>query len=413
MSLDVNKRKMSMLLLVLYPIIGVYSFPFLFGSWGDFLFIVLIILDFIRNQRKIIFGLPMHYGFYWGYLSISYLVLSHFKPASFIPGGLSFFVFSLILGYVIKYFDYRSFKKYYRVVFFITALIFMLQELSYIIVGHRFSMLLPYGTVVGGTPVTEIIQQNISGDRSSSIFREPAHFAQFVLPLLAMELFDKEGIGRKMNKYALIIILLLLFLRSGNGIAGLLVLTVFKLANVILYEKNQYKLIGIIFFSTFVVIGMSYYMSTETGELLLYRTQELSVDENSNSFIRLYRGYYVYNILPPANKVFGISPDDLPSVIKNSSVSFLFSGENDTYYNGIHYVLLYSGIIGLLLILLVYLGLFRHNSPLGKSVVLLLLGMALVAGVYGSYTMLCCTSLSESEKRLRLRGIKNAKYEIN
>ena len=377
-----------MFYLALYPILRIYLFlPGL--SWGDMLFFWLIAAELYRKKGKIRLSYPQYYKAYWIYIACSYLVVSYFKPAAFIPGGWSFFIYSIILGYVILKFDYEAFKKYYRFVFVISLVIFLLQEIMFYSLGYRFHALLPFGRLLDGFSMSELIVEHQTGLRSSSFFREPAHLAQYVLPLLIMELFDHEGRDKICNKYAVAIVLMLLFLRSGNGMLGLLIVLAIKFAHYIYSKEIKYKVFKIIIAGGILVIPIMYYMGTEAAQLMVFRSAELQNEEESASYIRIYRGYALYGELPAINKLIGINEDDLVERIPKTSISYLFTGEriSDVYCNCIQYILIYSGFLGFLFVALVYFKLFKNARIMGRTSILLLFTISLVASIYNSYLM--------------------------
>ena len=395
-------NNLPMFFLAIYPILRIYLFlPGI--SCGDMVFLWLICHKLFVNNGKISLSYPTYYILCWVYMALSYLLISYFKPTAFIPGGWSFFMYSIIFGFVVSRFDYIAFKKYYRIIFVISFIIFIFQEIMFFYLGYRFHALLPFGKLLDGYSMKDMISDQMIEPRSSSFFREPAHFAQFVLPLLVMELFDSDGLGKFLNKYAFIIILLLLFLKSGNGIIGLIFVLGVKSLHYLYYKRMRFKIIKIIIASIFLAIPIVYYMKTESAKLMVFRSSELQNDEDSGSYIRIYRGYALYKELPIYNKLFGISEDDLVRMIPKTSISYLFTGErtNDVYCNCIQTILIYSGFLGLLFMILVYYHLFKFTRVMGRTSILLLIVISLIASIYNSYLMLFCTCLAEYNKKLK------------
>ena len=395
-------KKMTMLLLAWFPIFNIYATPFVL-SWGEFLFLLLMVWSFF-NGDKVLLSFPRKYIMLWAYVAITYIVLSlsNLRLGVLIPGGFSFCLYSVILGFVIAHFDLNSFKRYYRAVFIIVFVILIFQEFTANILGFRFSALLPFGTLTDGLPISDLINEHLNPrtNRSSSLFREPAHMAQYVIPLLAIELCgDKKN--RLVSPMAFAIIASLILLRSGNGFLGMIVIFLVRLIHYVLKENVKHKFL--ILFTTAIVAGcaVTYYLSTEMGESVAERSVEIENDEDAGSYIRIFRGYRLYEEMPLTNKLIGATQNDLISIIPRTSVSFLFKGElqYDLYFNGLQTILLFNGLIGLLLFILVYLGIYKKTTIAGKASILSLLAISFVGATYLSYMMLFVTFIAESEKR--------------
>lgn len=391
-----------MLVLAWFPILNIYSTPFVF-SWGEFLFLLLMVWSFF-NGDKALLSFPRKYIILWAYVAITYIVLSlsNLRLGVLIPGGFSFCLYSVILGFVIAHFDLNSFKRYYRAVFIVAFVILIFQEFTANIMGYRFSALLPFGTLTDGQPISDLINEQLNPrtNRSCSLFREPAHMAQYVIPLLAMELCgDKKK--RLVSPMAFAIIASLLLLRSGNGFLGMIVILLVRLIHYVLKENVKHKFL--ILATTAVVAGsaITYYLSTEMGGSVAERSVEIENDEDAGSYIRIFRGYRLYEEMPLTNKLIGATQNDLISIIPKTSVSFLFKGElqYDLYFNGLQAILLFNGLIGLLLFILVYVGIYKKTTIAGKASILALLAISFVGATYLSYFMLFVTFIAESENR--------------
>lgn len=396
--------KLSMLFLALYPILNIYTFFVPGVSWGTVAIGWLIGVELYKKRGKVSFEYPRGYSLYWIYLTISYIFLSSFKLASFVPGGVSFFLYSVVLGYAIAHFNYFYFKRYYWFVFFVSAIILCFQEIQYLFMGYRFHVLFVYGSLLDGTSLPELISEHVFGSRSSSFFREPAHFAQYILPLLAMELFDHKSVKKILTYRSLFIIVILLLLRSGNGIVGLLLLLFVKILHYLYCSEIKNKIFKLIILAGIISLPLVYYARTEAAQHLLFRSNELQYDENGASFARIYRGYALFEELPLLNKTFGISEDNLVSIIPKTKVSFMFSGErqSDVYCNCVQFILIYTGIIGLCFVFSIYYHIYKCSTVLGKSLIAVLVLLSFIASIYNSYIMLFTTCVAMYDQKTKI-----------
>jgi hypothetical protein len=399
--------KIVMLLLVLYPILGIYKLPIGVDIPINSLLFFFVFIAVITSNKKLIFKYPQGFVIYWLYISFVYLFFSDsFKLTMLIPGGLSFCLWVIAFLICAQYFDYKLFRRYYKIVFIVCAIVFYIQEISYISIGYRPIFLLPL-PLSGDTDYSEILANYINLDRSSCFFREPSHFAQFTLPLLAIELMDPPKINKLFTPFSIFLILTLIFLRSGNGFLGLIILVAIRLWSYIKHVRLRTKLITIFFIIPLILALSALYIKTEQGADIANRATGISTDEDSSSFMRTFRGYFLYADLPTINKVFGTSLEEIPKYIAKSRVSYLFvspkTGEPDQYLNGIQTILVSNGLVGLLLFLIVYYRLSSHNNMFSKSLVYLFISLLLIGNLYLSHIMLISTVVPWLIKRNRFQ----------
>lgn len=394
-------QKYMMIWLAIMPILGIYRSPFIF-SWSEVFFFIIAILALQRCGIKNVLTWPKKWKIYWCFVSVSYFVacMQYSSPfKAIIPGGVAFCLFSLKLGIVTNTFKIELLYKYMRSISIFAVVILFLQEVSVITSGIRFSALLPFGTLTDGLPVSDLRVTQMYADRSCSIFREPAHFAQYLLPLLAIELFWKSK-DKMISPFSILLLVAILFLRSGNGIIGVLLLLLLKFISNL---KKMSRALRILF-SVFAIVSslfcFVYISKTIIGQELIERTAEFENNEQSKSYIRIYRGFALYSSIPIEYKLFGTNNEGILNQIKKSQVSYLFAGErdeSDLYFNGAAGVLLHNGFIGLIFLVLYFIDIGKKTDLLGKSLLLVFILISFVAQTYMSSLMLMCCIIANQQ----------------
>lgn len=390
-------KNLAMLVLAWYPILNIYKSPLPMGFGTLILLLLFVLFLFKCRNLKTAVSLPHKFYVYWVWCAIAYIVsyLPQIKLSSFIPGGFDFFVFSVLLGFIISVFDLGAFKRHTRIVVIFAGVVLTLQELMFFTTGSRFSALIPFAELTDGQPTAGLIATQLSLDRSSSLFREPAHFAQYLLPLLCLDLFDERESGKLLSPYSYFMVALIVLIRSGNGFIGLLILMIVKSFFFLKRARAWKKIVTVIVFVPLAYYAINAYVSTDVGSSVVERTSELKNDDSAASYIRVYRGFALYGELPLLNKIIGINDSRLLQIIPSTKVSFLFSGEeqSDLYMNGVQNVLIHQGLIGLLLFILMYVSFAKGKSLGGKMQIVLFLSLSLLGQTYLSNPMMYCTAL--------------------
>lgn len=364
--------------ILLFPVLQIYA---LNGQISLDMFTVafLFVLYFLRGGHiKIV---PKYLALY---LTYSYLVSAFSMNGiqSFIPFGLFMSIMAIIVFW--GTFEYESLMKIYRVLAIVCVSFFFLQEFTYYTTGIRVSGILPYLPLAISDDYSNWLMAHNSALRSSSIFSEPAHFAQFLLPIFCVELFSNN------YKYKKVLLMLmavaLLLSQSGNAIFGLALIVISYVWYLIIGGKTSSKRIVIVLMLFGFAIGFGYYTQTEMGQNLLNRQSEITeLSTNkvaSSEYMRLFRGYDLYGEMPVINKIFGIGDkDNLMALILHSKISFLFH-ENDTYLNGLSAVLIHCGMVGVTLIFMLLSSFWKDNTYTGKVLLLLLVLMMLISSTY-------------------------------
>lgn len=386
----------SMVCLAIYPVLYAYMNSFSM-NYGEMLFIILLPLIFIMAKTYKIIRLPSSYLIFWFYVALLLIIGStEFKITYLIPGGMAFTLFSLLLGVASKYLDVKLLYRVMKYIFIGASVVFVMQSIGMMPSEFSRSLILPISDHLAYSNIDYdgLIALRQYGSRPSSIFLEPAYFAQYSCIFLILELFYKAGDSRLFTKFSLLVILEMLFLRSGCALLGLATVLSVKL---ICYLKYSQKSIAYFVLALpFILIAINYYLSSEIGSALLERTSELST-EGSSGYLRVLQGYFIYDYLPVVNKVFGISTSEL----SNMYIPFLSVGNNgevSMFANGFFTLLIRTGIVGFLLFTNVFFRLYKSTNNMGKASLWLLFAFSLVEQVYLLFPMLLCFAIASVKK---------------
>lgn len=257
-------------------------------------------------------------------------------------------VFSASLLCYISFADMTSLKRVYCFFVYFAVVVFFAQEFCWYFLGFRFPGLIPFFEINYDMGMEEFLKDQLMKDRSSSIFLEPAHLAIFTLPYLIMKIVDNEEQKILYSFETLFISFFLIWLRSGLGFACLLVIyLIFLLRSRI----NSSRKVAFILYGS--ILSIAVLTLTDLGTFLyesfFSRSAELTGNSsNGSGFIRITRGFLVYEDFPLIGKIFGVSNGAIADVVTHSSAYNLFN--DDTQLNTIQKILIGYGFIGTILL---------------------------------------------------------------
>ena len=361
--------------LLLHNVLDIYAVndSLTFGNVADLL--VFGLCFFSKNEKN---DIPI---LMWVY--IIYRVLMSFLTSSsltsMIPIGFILQVLALFAAF--RAIRIVSLIKIYRGLGYFVTVFLLIQYISFSAFGYRISGILRFLPIaIGGDDFLVVLGSRV---RQASIFSEPAHFAEFILPLLCILLFDDDQ-KKTWLLIALCMISLLLSM-SGTALLGLLVIFSLYVMKWLVARISSKKIFLLYFLILALPVGLFYYSQSEIGESVLSRSTSIRDAQNATSasseYVRIFRGYDVFGELKTTNKVFGCGNKD--SIIENISYSYyssLFDGSS-FYFNGVSTVLLYTGIIGLFLYVLALLSFWKENSFCGRSFLVLLVSLMMIASI--------------------------------
>lgn len=377
--------KLVTFVLLLYPIFKAYGWKYNISYMAAIVLAFIYIFWKISNKSfKIKKGdMPWLLSVYFFYSMFVNLITETSFPGVLPIGLVISFAQAFLFFETIK-FDY--FVKAYRLISIVCIAFFWLQEVSFQTTGYRPSGLIPFLPImISDESINDLAyQQMYISERSSSFFSEPAHFVQFLFPLLCIELFSSY---RNLIR-ALTIVLTLLFLRSGNAMIGLGVIAIIYVFQLFSSHESFSKKVVILIVIIIAGYGGMRYVQSDVGIKLIERQEEIDLNATSggSGFLRVVRGYLVYGDYNVLEKIIGLrSQERIAEHTKKFSAAFSY-GQSD-YYNGIQYVLVHSGLIGMFIFLALLLKLWKRNNLCGKSAILCFLALCFISAIMLSEVM--------------------------
>jgi len=395
--------KLSMALLLLAPILGIYGNP---DGWSYDTLLTLPLSFFyflyyfsskgsvVDSKNPLSEGLALYF-IYWG---VILAVFALKLPLIVIQAYLAFFLFYAT-------FHLSAFVKMYKLFALLCIGLFIAQEITYYVTGVRISGFLSFLPSYSGFSASDMAMINAEALRSSSFFSEPAHFAQFLLPLFAIELYYDNK--RYHFVYAALIGGTLLLLRSGNGIVGMAAILMFAFSY-FKHKSKKTKWIMMLLFVFVVALAGFYYLNSEMGESIIGRQAELSSHYEGGSrsgFLRVWRGFYVFDDYNVIEKIIGC-PNEKVQLNHVTASGMLMVSKAELYFNAFQKILLNTGFIGVAIFVYVIVRLWRGNSICGKAILCSLIALSFVAAIYMSFIMILHLVLAQSMKRENDKIIK-------
>ena len=410
-------QKLTVFYLLLYPIITIYGWP---GLGFGFIFSIILVGYYVysrskRSKKLYTNKIP---GILWVYLLYWYFTsLMHADNISdFVSLGVLLTIFLCLIYYEEIKEDY--FVKMYRLTAIVIVCYYYIQFVVLKATGvllKGVTTLLPINFLSDNGSASALstwFEHNEWGMRPSSFFTEPAMMAQFLLPLLCIEMFSCYKDYRRAAFLGVTIILL----QSGNGYFGLMAIgIVYGFHTLFGTQSFKTKLFSFVLI-LLCGVGGFFFVGTEMGQKVLERQDTLMDFDNSHAhswgstsaFYRMYRGYYIYEGMSGVDKIVGIgnSMSLLMAAEKNNSFSYTFI-ENDTYMNTIQSILVKTGLIGFLIMFVFIVIQWRKTGLLGRSCLLVWLSLSLMSSTYFTTTMMILLLIPWLEEKKMLVAIKN------
>lgn len=351
-------------------------------------------LYLLFNKDKKAYSWPKFYRFFLVYALIApffgflkygefSLLISSYTPI--VTFTLSYIV---LKPYLVFDLVYKNYKKLATIAVFF----FLFQCAMYYIVGYRIVGLIPFLPVSHSElSMSEYIDLFRTLDRSASFFLEPSHFSQYIAAFLAMHLGVLNMKKRLVDRTSVFVSLALMLTFSGSAyvLVGIIWLMHFIFSDVKVYNK---AILGGIAFVGIIFISGSFIQS-EGGSHVMDRADALTeANENSHQseYIRIYRGWALYNDTPIGIRITGIGSANVICLINSSRLRWAFSiqGRDDTFLNNAQVLCIGYGYIGTALFLLYLFWLIYRQERLNAYMITAFIALSFFEGFWCNSLML-------------------------
>ena len=375
--------RLTSLTLLLSPVLMIYG-------WGKYdfalIFTSLLSILYILKNGINTNVLPKTMLLYLCYWFIIHIFTASSTKEVFSVGIIRVFL-CFILYFSIK--DISFFLKSYRIICILVISFFFYQVISFWIFGYRIPGIIPFLPFAIDMDFADFITRARYDVRSASFFSEPAHFVEFILPFLAIELFRNEG-----KKWGLIVIIILALLltESGTALVGLaIILCMFVLY---LVKESKYTigkfLLPAICVAIFVAAA-SLYSDSAIGQRLLDRQSQIDVSgdsESKSAFLRMFRGFIVFSDYGAFEQIVGNdSPEAIKKHISSTNMEIGEGMGDNMYFNTFQTALLRTGYIGTVIFYLMLIGFMKKKDFCGKAIVMTLVCLSFISFMHFTESM--------------------------
>lgn len=269
-----------------------------------------------------------------------------------------FFINVFIYAYKVGDFEYL-YKLYRRICLILTILIVLQYCLS--IIGHPVSFIFPNLSVTTGDklPTNFYRMQQVSSQRFSTFFLEPAHQAQYILPCLGLLLiYDAKDISySKRLLYAIALSVGLVATTSMQGILGALIIWGYY-AFSILKSRNRKRLQCFFLLIPIFVVGIYYLYQQpiiqEQFQKKIGSLFALNTTFNTSMYLRVKIGWDCYSEFDWIHKLLGCGYGNAGQYLTQSGIGArYYTNLNQIgYMSGASKLFIEFGFIGVMLLVI-------------------------------------------------------------
>ena len=361
-----------------------YSFPFLINNLGTVVQLVLVVILFFAEKPCVDDSrgqmiLDKYYLFML--FCVFALVVSMVANINYGFNGrkLLSIIFILLILYNVKSskIDIPFFLSVYLNVALVCSIYAIIQATS----AFLFQVYLPKNILPLETTMDVynglLERSHYVVYRSSSLFSEPAAFAQYIIPALCLRLSTTQT---RENQFATIIMLVGIIV-STSSLGILTALIVWVITSYRRTGKNIIKYIGSAIFLIVVgiiVLNVSSYISDSMGEIF-------GGGVNGKTNDRVFRGLSIFAQIPNEFKLFGIGLGNAERVIKENAITTIYDSTwyvTYEYFNNIASALIYGGVFGCFAFVMSFAVFLKENDSVSKMIAFVFLVMSCASSMF-------------------------------
>lgn len=361
-------------ILALFPVISIYKIPGIGFPMGMAFMYLLVMPLVLVGMKKRIGG---------GKWERKYLVFSIYAILiTILFRGIGNDVIGFILNTIcililLRGGNYlRPFIKWYVYLAVAFSIFLMVQYVALLFFSKPINGILPFLPTSIGDEVSSLRAYDyMAVARIASVFTEPSHFALYVVPPLALLLWNYVDINLKYRlPYISIITLAVLLSTSGNGMVLMLLLYLLFFLNRLQGRQALWAIV-----ITLALIPVAFWVS-EKVEAVQYTLKALSGDmgtEDSKTYYRVSRGFLLYGDMPFYSQIMGVGYRNSESFLQSNAQDLVQKyREGDVafdYYNSVAAILIYFGIIGFILMSIFISTIWRSTKQYGERALLVVM----------------------------------------
>ena len=205
------------------------------------------------------------------------------------------------------------------------------------------------------------------GEHNTSLFSEPAHYSEFLLPYICYCLFEESKKSGLL--WAIIATITIVATVSGTGIMLLTLIWILYYYN---KGKFGFKSLLLLIFALSLVMGIFLYLQTMESYQNMFGNLFVGDDgfENNKASYRIYRGWDYVRQMPFPENLFGVGFNNMESFATEHHIYSIFDSKFKMFewWSGITEILLYFGLIGLVFFIIHTIKLFKGASKASKMV---------------------------------------------
>lgn len=405
MRISLTRNSISNLIatcLFLLPIVRYYD---MFGiGIGSLLFCIIVVASIsLKTYGEFDLGLASAKNSYllfscWAILiTVIYMMTEGLKLAL----GQVFIPLLAIAFFVVLFdnkIDFSDTIKIYEKFILICIAIYLLQWVT-ILLGFKISFKIPFFSYNSAYRYLESYYFGVNFGYPTSLFSEPAHFAEYLVPFIAICLYSKKsGIRRPLLKAAILSVITVAS-SSGNGIIVVLIewFLFFILYGAV--SKKTKLAVSLLIIPAFA-FAFFRLQDVERFAKIYTRLFVNTVVEGgtTKADYRVYRGWDIYLQLPILQKIFGVGYVNMASFAQKHSIVSVYDSTHHAYefFSTITQIFLYFGMVGAILFLRTLFVLFRSSSKCVKGLIIMSIALwfssqMFLANTYYMYLFLIVT----------------------
>lgn len=353
-SSKVNLFHVYIFLLLVLPIVNNYrifpvAFIYLFGVFG--LLVFLYAHDAIRLKVKITLILYYVYAFI-----MAIIMMAGQRDTSIFMIGMRLVYLTLVLinFYIFAYqiWDYEYAIRIYKTVCLIISVLIIIQY-GLSLVGRPIS-LIPSGLIsnTGERLTTDSIRAaQVSENRFSTFFLEPAHQSQYTVPCIAILLLS--DITSKIRNNLLLSIVMTVAVFATTSMQGILACGI--VWSIYLFDlfqtRGAKKFTKLLFLIPIIIVVAVFFWQQPIIQYQIYKKATSFNSGNiylgTSMYRRLKYGWDCYADLDLIHKIFGCGYDNAGSYLYNTGIGLRYvTYEQIGYMSGLSKMFCEMGIVG-------------------------------------------------------------------